>query len=307
MKWITLLLLLLTLSGLATAQEDYADPADFADPDGVFLDVDGLQTYVWVRGPEDGAPVLLMHGFGGSTYNFRYNIDALAEAGYRAIAFDRPPFGLTAKPADYDYSHAAQAEFVAALMDELDIETASFVGHSMGGNVLAHFALRYPERVDKIMIVSGAILTGGAPGAVGDLLESPLLSGLVSEAVRTFITPESLIESLESAYADTDLLTSEARERLTAPLRIEGWQDGLAGLITDSGDNTLDTERLAEITAPTLLIWGEEDALVPLEDGEQLVELIPGATLITYTDVGHLPMEELPEQFNQDVLAFLTS
>lgn len=302
-----IILFVFSLVASVSAQENLADPADFADPDGIFMEIDGLQTYVWARGPEDGEPVLLMHGFGGSTYNFRYTIDVLADAGYRAIAFDRPPFGLTEKPADYDYSHAAQADFVAALMDELGIERASFVGHSMGGNVLAHFALTYPERVTKLVIVAGAILTGGAEGIPAELLESPLVAGLVRGAIRSFITPEGLIDSLESAYADTGLLTDEARERLTAPLLLEGWEDGLAGLVIDSAGNKLEPESLVQINAPTLLIWGELDALVPLADGEQLVDLIPGATLITYPNIGHMPMEEIPDAFNQDLLEFLAA
>src|SRR5689334_18053527 len=85
--------------------------------EGAFVQVAGIQTFYIERGPEDGRTVLLLHGFGGLTFSWRNNIDALAEAGYHVVAFDRPPFGLTEKRTDIDYSRAAMTEFTVNFMD----------------------------------------------------------------------------------------------------------------------------------------------------------------------------------------------
>jgi pimeloyl-ACP methyl ester carboxylesterase len=110
-----------------------------------------VHTFVQESGPTDGPAVVLVHGFGGSTFNWRYTLPALAEAGYRAVALDLMGFGLSDKSFDQDDSHAAQADFVADVMTALDIQRATLVGHSMGGNVIAHFALKYPERVEGLV------------------------------------------------------------------------------------------------------------------------------------------------------------
>ena len=106
------------------AQPDRA-PEDVAPSDGRFLTVGGVRTFVQESGPTDGPVVVLVHGFGGSTFNWRYTLPALAEAGYRAVALDLKGFGLSDKAFDEDDSHLAQADFVAEVMTALDIQSAT--------------------------------------------------------------------------------------------------------------------------------------------------------------------------------------
>ena len=141
------------------AQPDRA-PEDVAPADGRFVTVGGLRTFVQEAGPADWPPVLLIHGFGGSTFNWRLTLPALADAGYRAIALDLKGFGLADKSFDQDYSHAAQADFAVEAMTALGVERATLVGHSMGGSVIAHLALKYPERVDGLVFAAAAVMTG---------------------------------------------------------------------------------------------------------------------------------------------------
>lgn len=298
MAWLRLAALIvvmfLPLSGRAEAQAT-VDPHDLADNGGYFIEVDGLETYIWEQGPEDGPVVMLLHGFLGSAFDWRENISALAEAGYRVIAFDRPPYGLSAKAADYDYSQAGQAEFTAKLMDTLDISQATLVGHSMGGNVLAHFALRYPERVNRLIIVSGAILTvGGPPPPLVDLASSPLFARPLIAALRS-LAESALLEEMPP----------EVAERMLAPWQMPGWEDALIEVVRDSGDSMVDLEALRQIDVPVMLIWGADDPVVPVTDGQALREYFPGALWKMYPETGHLPMSENADQFNQDVLAFL--
>ena len=118
----------------------------------------GTRTFVEEAGPADGPAVVLIHGFGGSTFSWRYTLPALADAGYRTVAFDLKGFGLSDKTFAGDHSDPAQVEFAAQVMDKLSISHATLVGRSWDGNIVAHMTPEHPERVEKLVIVDGAIV-----------------------------------------------------------------------------------------------------------------------------------------------------
>jgi pimeloyl-ACP methyl ester carboxylesterase len=303
MRQLLLILVLLLVVMPVAAQQESFDPTQYADEGGFFVEVDGVETYVWQRGPEDGQPVLLLHGFMGSAFDWRENIDALAASGFRVTAFDRPPFGLSAKVLDRDYSPANQADFVGAVMDVLGIEEAAVVGHSLGGRVAAQFTLRHPERVTKLVIVAGAIGTGEGSAvspALERLLNVPGLQRLLFNAVDDIV---------EDVFADYDEnLTAEERERLRAQFQFPNWGDALLEFADDSSDREqIVPADLAVIDVPILLLWGADDMIVPLSVGQDLHAVLPDARWKIYPDVGHLPMQEAPMQFNLDIAAFLAS
>lgn len=277
-----------------------------ADPDGRFIEVAGLQTYMLEHGPADGAPVVLIHGLFGSTFSWRYNLEAVAEAGYRVIAYDRPGAGLTEPRADFDYSVANQAAFLAALLDSLDIDRARFIAHSAGGSVLAEFALRYPERIERQVIVDGAILSGAPPIDIGPLVAFAPVNRWGRLALRTFVTPEAVASGVRGLQADAGFWTTADDAGYGRALRMQDWEIGFLGLIRDRGRTPQTTEaQLRTLAASTLLIWGEADTATPLEQGKRLAEWLPNARLIVYPGVGHQPFEEAADAFNQDVIAFL--
>jgi pimeloyl-ACP methyl ester carboxylesterase len=297
------------------------DAVDLADPDGQFIEIDGVSIYYIEKGEVENPVVLLLHGFGGSTFTWRDNIDSIAEAGYRVIAFDRPPYGLSDKSTEIDYTSDYYAGLTASLMDALDIQTASLVGHSAGGGVIASFAATYPERVDALVFVAGAVAIEGEVFAGRDEQnedQSPFgnLAGAVARlnpdsplakaAVRALITPDTFAGILTSAYYNQTVVTAEVIAGYQRPLQVEGWEGAFLKLFASrQGSEPLKPEAITAFTMPTLIIWGEEDTWVPLEAGERLKELIPAAELIVYPEVGHLPMEENVEAFNTDVIAWL--
>lgn len=284
------------------------DPVALADPGGSFVTVNSVRVYTLQDGPADGPAVLLLHGLGGSTFSWRENITALAAAGYRVIAFDRPGFGLSDKPLELDYAHPAQADFAIDLMDVLGVERAVLIGHSAGGNVIAHMAVRHPTRVSGLVIVDGAIVGGtGGPVFLGPLISFPPLTRWIQVLAPAVVTPERFNSLLASAYGPGFTVTDEISAGYGRVLQTEGWQNGFVGLVRDAGRNRLDLDAVATISAPTLIVWGEADTWVPVSDGETLRDLIPGASWVAYPGVGHLPMEEVPETFNRDVIAFLDS
>lgn len=276
-----------------------------ADPDGRFITVETLQTYVVEAGPPDGPVVVLIHGLGGSTFSWRETIVPLSGAGYRVVAFDLPGFGLTDKPLTYAYDHAHQADFTAHLLDVLDIPAATLVGHSMGGNIIAHFALRYPERAERLVFVDGAVVGDGRQGSLGALAAFPPVARWIEVVGAYLLTPERFTDLLRSAYADPDFVTPEIAAGYARMLQTPDFAAGLVGLVRDGANNRLPDEAIRQIEAPSLLAWGERDTWVPLENGQRLLALLPNAVLRTYSRAGHLPMEETPAAFNADLLVFL--
>jgi pimeloyl-ACP methyl ester carboxylesterase len=274
---------------------------------GRFITIDDYQTFIKDVGPRDGKVVILIHGFGGSTFSWRKTMPALINNGYRAVALDLKGFGLANKIFEEDYSHPAQADFVARIMDSLEIEQATLIGHSMGGNVMAHFAMKFPDRVEKLVFVDAAIATGDESATDfrgGWLLKIPQIRRLARIAARSFLSQGEIREMLQSAVYHDELVTSDLVNGYYTPLTMKDWELAFFGIVRDSSDNVL-PESLSELNSPALIIWGEYDTWVAPEAGDRLLEVLINAELVIVSESGHLPMEERPDDFNNLLLTFL--
>jgi pimeloyl-ACP methyl ester carboxylesterase len=303
---------------ILSVQADDVTPQDLTDPDGKFVQVNGANLYYIERGTTDSPAVLLLHGFLGSTVNWDNVIHPLAIAGFYVIAFDRPPFGLSDKSPDLDYSLKAQAALTVGLMDALHIDKAALVGHSAGGQVAAEVALLYPDRVSRLVLVDAAIgLTEEdmPGGSTSDSSISPYSmfanvdpkSPLAQLAVRNLFTSDFGKDLLKKAYHYPEMVKPEQFEQSIRPLKLQGWEAGFLAFVRDMSkpDSDIILDSLKDISAPTLLIWGEVDEVVPLRVGERLRDALSNPQWITYPDVGHMAMDEKSEQFNTDVITFL--
>lgn len=315
----TIIVLLFLITTVITAQ-DYVSPEDLADPNGQFAEVNDASIYYITHGDTENPVVILIHGFGGSTFTWRDNTEAIADAGYYVIALDLPPFGLSDKNPDIGYTRSDYADYVAGLMDILSIETATIVGHSMGGSVTAYFAVNYPERVDNLIFVAGGIFERAQEDtATNDNEQSSSPLGFLStidteseqaaELLRLTLRPVTFGQIISSAYyAPDQFLTSEVVDGYARPLQIEDWMYGFLGYLNAEETNPISNDELAQaVDAPTLILWGEEDTWVSLSMGESMSETLTGTTFITYPLVGHLPMEENTQQFNEDIINFLAN
>lgn len=314
---VTMALLLLTAL-TTTAQVDTVPPEALADENGAFVTIDDMQVYYVEAGDPAAPTVMLLHGFGGSTFTWRDTIPVLVEAGYHVVAYDRPPFGLATKQTDLDLSDSAYAEQLAGLMDALDVETAALVGHSAGGGVIARFATEYPERVEALVFAAGAVDTGETVRDDNEESDSPLgdfadiaanldpENPATQRLIQHLLTPERFTDILADAYHPSFEVTDEIRAGYARVLQVEDWELGLLSIFTgDATREQIDRERLTALDMPVLLIWGIEDTWVPLARGEALQDIFADAALITYEDVGHMPMEETSAAFNQDLIGFL--
>jgi pimeloyl-ACP methyl ester carboxylesterase len=278
-------------------------PAALADPNGAFIEIDG-ETLYYVHAPGSGETVVLIHGFGGSTVTWASLVPALAAAGYDVYAIDLLGFGLSEKGWRYDYSHAAQARRVVQFMDARGIDRADIVGHSMGGDVAAYIALNYPERVNRLVLVSAAILVGDTRLSVPQfVLDVSFLRQWARLVMRHVLAPEFEGLLLGASYDDA-MITPEIEAGYRRALNTPDWDLGLLGIMRDMNRSTLPAP-LSDIQAPTLILWGTEDTWVSPQDGVRLEQMIPDATRVELARAGHLPMHEVPEAFNAELVAFL--
>jgi pimeloyl-ACP methyl ester carboxylesterase len=278
---------------------------ELADPDSRFIEVNGINVHYKTYG--QGEPTfVLLHGFGASLFSWREVTAPLAEFG-TVIAYDRPAFGLTERPLTWEgenpYSQEAQVELVIGLMDALGVERAILVGNSAGGTIAMLTALKYPQRVQSLILADPAVYAGGgAPAWIRPLLRTPQmrhLGPLVSRQIQTRGP-----ELIELAWHDPSKITPEILEGYQKPLRIADWDKALWELTLASRESGL-AERLGELTLPTLVITGDDDRIVPTEQSLRLAQELPNAQLAVIPQAGHVPHEECPAEFMQAVAEFL--
>ncbi|MCS7247883.1 MAG: alpha/beta hydrolase [Anaerolineales bacterium] len=280
-------------------------PEALADPDSLFISVNGLKVHVKVQG--EGEPVfILLHGFGASVYSWNAVMPGLAKYG-RVIAFDRPAFGLTERPLSWEgrnpYSPEAQVELVIGLMDHFGAEKAILIGNSAGGTIAMQTALAHPERVAALILVDAAVYTGGgAPAWLRPLLATPQMRRLGPLLVRQIQTQG--LELLRAAWHDPSRIPPETIALYQKPLKVENWDKALWELTLASRQSDLPT-RLSEFQMPCLVITGDDDRIVPTAESVRLAQELPNARLAVIENAGHVPHEEKPQEFLQAVEEFL--
>ncbi len=282
-------------------------PQTLADADSQFLEIQGLTLHVKTRG--QGEPVfVLLHGFGASLYSWDAIMDPLSKLG-RVIAFDRPAFGLSERPLDWEgqnpYSPESQTALVLGLMEHLNVDQAILVGNSAGGTIAAQVALAYPDRVAALVLVDPAVYTGGgAPGWIRPLLSTPQMRRIGPLFVRQIERRGD--ELLTTAWHNPDNLTQEQIALYKKPLLVENWDKALWEFTLASRASNL-PERLQDITLPVLVITGDDDRIVPTADSIRLAGELPNARLVVIENAGHVPHEERPEAFMNAVQEFLNT
>ncbi len=265
------------------------------EPDTGRADADGITLHTEVQGA--GPPVLLIHGFGASTYTWRHVMPALAED-FRVVAVDLKGFGQSPKPRDGRYSILDQVDLIEALIDRLDLQDLTLVGHSYGGGVALLTSLRLlakdPARLSRLVLIGSAAYEEGTPAFIR-LLQIPLLGDL---AVRLIPEAWQVKHILRKAYYADDKISDEALRAYTAPLEQPGAKH--AALHTARAVRELDLDALnrqfPNISVPTFIVWGRQDEIIPLELGQRLAAAIPDSTLRIVENCGHIPHEEQPDE-----------
>jgi pimeloyl-ACP methyl ester carboxylesterase len=253
-----------------------------------------------------GRPVILIHGFGGSMWQWEHQQQPLSVE-FRLITPDLIGSGLSTKP-EIEYRPEQMLEYFIGFMDALRIRQATLVGNSMGAGLAIGMALTYPDRVGQLVLIDGL------PANVRERLTSPSIKRALDTAAPSWLASFGnwlfggvMIESvLKEIVHDPALLTPAVIERsnrnrqrpgvipplMTVRGTLPLWESGFA-------------KRIGDIRHPTLILWGEEDQVFPLPAGEELHRSIKGSALVRIPNAGHIPQWERPDLANRAMIEFL--
>lgn len=300
-----------------------------AQPADRFVEVDGRQVYVEQQG--SGDPVVLLHGFGASSYCWRLVAPELARR-FRVVAPDLNGFGWTERPRDpLSYTREGQERLILGVLHALGIARAQFVGHSYGGGLTLFLASRHPEVVASMVLVDSSAPTY-AEDRRSRLAALRPLDGLF---LQLALRPRRVRQSLIQSVADPAVVTPELVDAYLARLCVEGEGDAYYGLTAPlrtapaAGTPTARTIRTARtartarvartarpsgeeifaalgtLAIPSLAVWGADDVVIRAEAGRRAALRLPGSEFETIAGCGHLPMEERPAELLRLVLPFL--
>lgn len=278
------------------------------------------QTRVHFRdqGRRDGLPLVLVHGSNASLHTWELWVAELGSR-FRVVTVDMPGHGLTGRtPAD-DYSTGAFVAVVKALTEHLALPPFVLGGNSMGGRVSWHYALAHPEDVRALLLLNASgprawlQTTRAEPRQAQGTDEAPrrsaplafrLLRNPVFASVGRYVDPYYLVaQGLRSAHFDPGLVTDALIDRYyELSLRTGTRTATLKRFGSDASTGAVD---LTPLTMPVLIQWGAQDAVIPVAVGERFAQELPNAQLVVYEDVGHIPMEEVPQRSATDAARFI--
>jgi pimeloyl-ACP methyl ester carboxylesterase len=270
----------------------------YATDVGSYLDVDGIRTFYVDRG--SGVPLVLVHGAapGACTLvSWQPNLDPLAAAGFRVIAFDQPGFGLTDLPADHSLEY--RVAHAKAFIDALGLERYHLVGNSVGAYVAARLALEDP-RVDRLILISSSVLAPRGSAEADALAREhsaelrafePSLDSVRAMTMKTLFCPELVTEALVQARLE---MSSGPRYQAQVARRSAAPQRPIL-------------DELPSLAPKTLILWGNNDKGAAVERSLLLFKLIPGAELHIFDQCGHWVQWDQAERFNALVADFLST
>ena len=271
------------------------------EPDSRFIDVEGVRTR-YVEEGEGEKAIIFIHGFSSSLYTWRSCLGPIAKH-YRVVALDLKGFGFSGKP-ETEYTIDRYADFVVHFMDAVGLKSATLCGNSMGGNIAWRTALKYPDRVEKLILVDASGYPSQHRG-MPFFLKLGSLPG-VGEMLSFSITRGRIRSSLESAYYDTALVAERTVDVYYYSMRTEGAMRAVLARLRSSRDEAEKwKDRISELNLPTLIVWGDSDTWIEPENAERFHRDIAGSELVIIPECGHLPQEEKPEEFAISILDFM--
>jgi pimeloyl-ACP methyl ester carboxylesterase len=304
------------MSVVSSASEPVADRVYGPPGRSPWLDVDWRRHQRWTGAGGspvnvielgEGPPLLFVHGLSGSWPNWLEQLPVFARS-RRVVAVDLPGFGRSPMPGER-ISISGYARTLDAVLDELEIDAAAVVGNSMGGFIAAELAISFPQRVERLVLVSAAgISTYNHPQATRALPSLRRAERMIG-AYAGWIAAHSETVARRPGLRNATLgLVTAHPSRLPAALAAEQIRGaGKPGFIEALAAN-LDydfRDRLVEIACPTLIVWGDRDRVITARDADRFAELIPGSRKVVFEDTGHMAMLERPDEFNALLDGFL--
>jgi len=274
----------------------------YANSNSSFVAVNKMDVHFRDEGVQtDTIPILLIHGTGASLHTFNSWSDRLKKSN-RVIRVDLPAYGLTGPFPDENYTMANYTAFLKDFLTALNIKQCVLAGNSLGGAIAWNFTLEQPSMVTKLILInaSGYPIASKSVPIAFSLAKIPVINKLL-----TFITPRFLVRSsVENVYFDNSKVTDLVIERYFNLTLRAGNRKAFVDRLKIPKD-TSTHKNIKNIQQPTLILWGAEDLLIPVENAYKFQEDLPNNTLVILENTGHTPMEESPLESLAPVISFL--
>lgn len=248
-----------------------------------------------------GIPVLMIHGFGGSHYNFE-KLSTLMKDKYRVIRVDLPGFGLSDFPKDNQDYAAMYRTFIADFVTRLQIDSLYVMGNSMGGGIAWLYALDHPEKVKGLVLLD-------AFGYETQTIRKDVLRGAQLSFLSPFLKkglPITISRKTQlQCYEDDSMVNDDIVNRSNRFWNAEGNIDAFLSLASYSDFPA--EENIKNIQTPTLIVWGKQDAIIPAKHATFFHKDIKNSSVVLLDHCGHVPMAEKPDSVLLAFVAFETS
>lgn len=275
----------------------------YANSSSQFMSILGMQVHYRDQGVQsDSVPLILLHGMSSSLNTWDSVVFYLANH-RRVISLDLPGFGLTGPSPENMYNFDYYNKFIDSFTRRLQLTKFTLVGNSMGGSIAWNYALFNPAVVDKLVLIDAVgYPKRGESGSLGfKIASTPVINNIL-----LFATPKALVrKSLETIYFDQSRVTDAQVERFHDMAIREGNRAAALLIFKGSFGTSQFKGEIKEIKTPTLVLWGEKDNLISVENAYQFNQDIKGSKLEVYPNVGHVPMEEVPERVAKSILDFI--
>ncbi len=274
----------------------------YASDPSSFISVDGMQVHYRDEGKAtDSIPIVLLHGTGSSLHTFNdWTTQLITD--YRVVRMDLPAYGLTGPFPHKNYSIDNYVVFLKHFLTSLGIKKCVLTGNSLGGGIAWNFAIEHPDMVEKLILIdaSGYPSESKSVPIAFKIAQIPFIKNIF-----TFITPRYVVKtSLKNVYTNETKVTKELVDRYFELMLREGNRQAFIDRFKISrGSNP--HHKIKLIKQKTLILWGEQDKLIPPKMAYRFHNDLPNDTLVILKNVGHLPMEENPEQSLKPVITFL--
>ena len=253
----------------------------------------------------EGPPVVFIHGVNASWYTWCRNLEPVAQAGFTVLALDLPGYGDSDKPRDLAYTPANGVKLVNDFLEALGVERAVIVGNSAGGLLGGLFAITHPSKVERLVLVASA----GMGRDVASLLHLAVVPGLGEAIFRTRFF--EMLDFHRRAFHKAPDFLEEVLPEFRRVAKLPGARRALLQSIRSSVNlfgqrkEFMLLDRLSQLPAPVLTVWGQEDIVLPASQANEVARLLPRSIVKIFPECGHWPHMEQEATFNQLITKFL--
>jgi pimeloyl-ACP methyl ester carboxylesterase len=270
-------------------------------PESAFFEYEGIDVHYRVTG--EGMPIVLLHGVSSSLHTWEVWQNILSDY-FKVISIDVPSFGLSGPHPNANYEVEMYMGLLDNLLNHIGVDSCYFAGNSFGGYLTWNYALHQPQKVKKIILLDAAGFSRKEEDI--DNIGFRMALNPYTSKITEIITPKFVVKkSVENVYGDISKIQDGTIDRYYDLLLREGNRAGFAKILRKLTSVPDLSEKISNVKQPTLIMWGDKDNLIPLDNAFKFEELIENSELIIYEGVGHIPMEEIPFESVKDVIKFL--